>query len=160
MSDWWEEYLEEITVGPEFVRVAGTDYPPHSINPAGSGRYGKAIYIASGIDTALKEATSSKTDQKAWEVTSGSYVVFNQRKYCQDHPVEARRLTAKEEDGGHGPCRDFRDRLEKDSGYNISGILYDSAKESGGINLAVWNPKGGDFDHNFFSDLPKDLGSK
>jgi len=161
-QEWWRRYLVRVNLSGEFVRIAGTTHPVYSINPSGDNRYGPAIYVSSGFDTAAAEVGSGNLAGKAlFPVHSGEYWVFDQTQYCHDFPDERDRLMAPRESGGYDACRTLRQRIERDSECTVSGIMYESTKKPDGLDFAFWDPRNSEgLPSGFFgSPLPIDPGA-
>ena len=141
-SKWWQKYMEQVHLSPDFVRIAGTNHPVYEINPSGDNRYGPAVYVSSGLDTAAAEVGRvSLAHKRVFRVQSGEYFVFNQMRYCRDFPEERERLRVPRESGGYDACRALREKLECDSEGTISGIMYESTKTPDVPDLALWDPR-------------------
>ncbi len=140
----WNKYLKKISIDAKFVRLGdeGPTWGPYSSNPYGDNRYGTTgVYIASGEQTARREVGEDRlAGKKLYRMNEIEYTVFDAVEYGADHPEERENLIAPKESGGYAYCQGFKSDLIEKSGATVSGLMYESTKNPGGLNLHLWNP--------------------
>lgn len=145
-------YIRCYAINEDWVSLRHRDYPPESFNPSSTGRYHKpgepAYYAASGLPTACAEVLgdpkAAVPDQyTVYTIPTGEYRLFDAHRFIEDNPDLRGLLTGPD----HREGQVLRGALEN---MSCSGVVYPSAKQSGGHNAAIWPLDGSALPHGTF----------
>jgi len=146
-------YMIPLQIGSEFITIRNASYMPEAINPNSSGRFHvvgqPAYYLGSGNATTMLEKDLDPTDNlpsnlKQFSMSSGLYNALDLSRFINDHPEY--------EDFFYGingwtNSQELRNTCQS---CDISGIYYDSIKNAGGKNLAIWPLLSSELNSDFF----------
>ena len=157
----FNDFVIDVQITEKVVTIRDTAYPVGSLPVSGEARFHRpgqvAYYFASGVTTAMAEKYGSsdahlEPGDEMFRPPIGTFRLFDMITYVERHPETKDHYFAAGDQGGWPVCQDLRQQLEDNS---CSGVVFPSAKQEEGINVAVWPLDGQPFGSGYFTPVPK-----